>query len=139
MSIKIQKTVGIAISQTSNLLNSSINKKIKDFGIAIEQRMILELIQKEKQIKQSDLTKALEKDKTTISRTLSTLEKKQYIIKEKIDNKNHLIKLSDLGEKVMKRSQKEVSLFREKIVSEFTKEELDNLYCYLERINKIVK
>lgn len=139
MSIKIQKTVGIAISQAANLLNSTMNKKIKSYGIAIEQRTILELIQKEKKIKQSELTKVLTKDKTTISRTLSALEKKKYIIKEKIDNKTYIIKLSKLGEEVMKNSEKEVLDFREKISQGLSPEEINHLYYILNKLANVIK
>jgi len=81
----------------------------------------------------------LAKDKTTISRTLKTLENKNYIIKEKIDRKTFIIKLSSLGEEVLKKTNNIVDNFRKKILEEFDKEDISNLYKYLEKINKVVK
>jgi DNA-binding MarR family transcriptional regulator len=134
-----KKSVGFLITTTANLLNNSINSELKPYKIAIEQRAILEIIESKKEIKQSDLTNLLGKDKTTISRTLKTLENKNFIIKERIDNRTYKLKLSKLGEKAVMETKVIVDNFREKILLEFTENELDNLYLSLEKINLIVK
>ncbi|PLY05663.1 MAG: hypothetical protein C0625_12605 [Arcobacter sp.] len=139
METKIKKSIGFSISHTANLLNSSINKKIKPFGIAIEQRAILELINSNKTIKQTELVNILSKDKTTISRTLKALEDKNYIIKEKSDNRIYIIKLSKLGQSVLEKSEKVVSKFREKIDLELSSEEIDNLYKILNKLEKVAR
>ena len=139
MPLKQQKSIGFFISNTANLLNNTINKELYPYQIAIEQRAILEIIKSKEVIKQSDLGNILAKDKTTISRTLKTLENKNYIIKEKIDRKTFIIKLSSLGEEVLKKTNNIVDNFRKKILEEFDKEDISNLYKYLEKINKVVK
>jgi len=139
MPLKQQKSIGFFISNTANLLNNTINKELYPYQIAIEQRAILEIIKSKEVIKQSDLGNILAKDKTTISRTLKTLENKNYIIKEKIDRKTFIIKLSSLGEEVLKKTKNIVDNFRKKILEEFDKEDISNLYKYLEKINKVVK
>lgn len=139
MSSESNKSIGFSISHTANLLNSSMNKKLVPYKIAIEQRAILEIIKKENSIKQSDLGNILKKDRTTISRALKTLETKAYIIKEKIDNKTYVIKLSKLGEKVMNESEEIVANFRKNLLEELTQEEIDNLYICLNKINSLIK
>jgi len=139
MTSKLGKSVGIVVTNTAVLLNSSINKKLQPFGIAIEQRAILEIIMNKGSLKQSELTTILCRDRTTISRTLKTLENKDYIKKEKIDNKVFIITLSDKGIDVMEKTQDIVNEFRSNILSNFTEEEIENLYTYLERIQDIVK
>jgi DNA-binding MarR family transcriptional regulator len=139
MAKELKKSIGFRISNLANLLNSTINKKILQYDIAIEQRAIMESIMFNGEIKQNDLTGLLAKDKTTISRTLKTLENKNYIVKEKIDKKTYVIKLSEKGLEVMKNSEDTVAQFRKKISSEFTKEEEENLYSYLSRIEKVIK
>jgi DNA-binding MarR family transcriptional regulator len=134
-----KKSVGFLITTTANLLNNSINNELKPYKIAIEQRAILEIIESKKEIRQSDLTNLLGKDKTTISRTLKTLENKNFIIKERIDNRTYKLKLSKLGEKAVMETKVIVDNFREKILLEFTQKELDNLYLSLEKINQIIK
>lgn len=134
-----KKSVGFLITTTANLLNNSINNELKPYKIAIEQRAILEIIESKKEIKQSDLTNLLGKDKTTISRTLKTLENKNFIIKERIDNRTYKLKLSKLGEEAVMETKVIVDNFREKILLEFTQKELDNLYLSLEKINQIIK
>lgn len=139
MEEKQQKSLGFFISNTANLLNSTINKELNAYEIAIEQRAILEIIASKKEIKQTQLGNILTKDKTTISRTLKTLENKNYIIKEKIDNKTYIIKLSKQGSEVLEKTKNIVNDFRKKILLEFSKEEIENLYNSLEKINKIIK
>jgi DNA-binding MarR family transcriptional regulator len=134
-----KKSVGFLITTTANLLNNSINNELKPYKIAIEQRAILEIIESKKEIRQSDLTNLLGKDKTTISRALKTLENKNFIIKERIDNKTYKLKLSKLGEEAVMETKVIVDNFREKILLEFTENELDNLYLSLEKINQIIK
>ena len=134
-----KKSVGFLITTTANLLNNSINNELKPYKIAIEQRAILEIIESKKEIRQSDLTNLLGKDKTTISRALKTLENKNFIIKERIDNKTYKLKLSKLGEEAVMETKVIVDNFREKILLEFTENELYNLYLSLEKINQIIK
>jgi DNA-binding MarR family transcriptional regulator len=133
-----KKSVGFLITTTANLLNNTINNELRIHKIAIEQRAILEIIELKKEIKQSDLTNLLGKDKTTISRTLKSLENKDFVIKEKINNKTFILRLSKLGEKVLMETKDIVDNFREKILLEFTQNELDDLYMYLEKIQNII-
>jgi DNA-binding MarR family transcriptional regulator len=133
-----KKSIGFLITTTANLLNNTINNELRIHKIAIEQRAILEIIELKKEIKQSDLTNLLGKDKTTISRTLKSLENKDFVIKEKINNKTFILRLSKLGEKVLMETKDIVDNFREKILLEFTQNELDDLYMYLEKIQNII-
>jgi DNA-binding MarR family transcriptional regulator len=133
-----KKSIGFLITTTANLLNNTINNELRIHKIAIEQRAILEIIELKKEIKQSDLTNILGKDKTTISRTLKSLENKNFVIKEKINNKTFILRLSKLGEKVLIETKDIVDNFREKILLEFTQKELDDLYIYLEKIQNII-
>ena len=50
-----------------------------------------------------------------------------------------MVKLSKKGIDVMEKTQDIVNEFRNNILSNFTEEEIDNLYAYLERIQNIVK
>lgn len=62
-----KKSIGFLITTATNLLNNTINNELRIHKIAIEQRAILEIIESKKEIKQSDLTNLLGKDKTTIN------------------------------------------------------------------------
>lgn len=134
-----KKSIGLTISHTATLLNNSMNKKIKPYGIAIEQRAILEIIDSKIEIKQSKLCDILQKDKTTISRTLKTLESKKYINRVKIDNKTHLVNLTNLGKKVLEDTKDIVIEFRENIIDALKEEEISNLYSYIDKINTVIK
>ena len=58
------------------------------------------------------IAEILEKDKTTISRTLATLEKKNLIIKTQIDKRTNHIQLTKLGEEILEKSTNQVKEFR---------------------------
>ena len=139
MDIKQNKSIGLTITHTANLLNNSINKKIKPYDIAIEQRAILEIIHTQGEIKQIELCNILEKDKTTISRTLKTLEGKKYIKRIKVDNKTQKFILSELGKKVFEETKSLVDDFRAKIIDIFDDKEIENLYEYLDKISTVIK
>lgn len=139
MKTALNKSIGFRINKTANLLNSSFNQKLHPFGIAIEQRAILEIIKFEKDVNQTKIAEILAKDKTTISRTLKTLESKNYILKEKIDNRTNIIKLTKLGQEVIDKSEKEIKEFREKISSKFTEDEINKLFEALDKVVKAIE
>ncbi len=71
-------SVPYRVAQTASKINQSLTKALKDYDIASEQRVILDLIDQDSSISQNELSQALGKDKTTISRTLDAIEKKVY-------------------------------------------------------------
>ena len=117
MNTSLESTIGFKINTTANLLNSGFNQALQKHDIAIEQRATLEIIQSEKNITQTKIAQILGKDKTTISRTLKTLEKKALIKKEELDKRTYSIKLTNLGKRILDDSYKTVKDFRKKIAS----------------------
>jgi len=139
MSYELKNSIGFKINQTANKINNKFNNILHSYKIAPEQRATLEIIKFEKDVNQTKIANILAKDKTTISRTLTALEKKGFIQKEAIDRRTNLIKLTDLGEDILKKSQKSVQEFRKNLFSNLEKEETDKLIELLEKINLSVE
>ncbi len=97
MSYELEKSLGFKINQTANKLNNKYNQLLQSFDIAPEQRATLEIIKYEADVNQTKIANILGKDKTTISRTLNTLENKNLITKSQINKRTNLIQLTQKG------------------------------------------
>ena len=135
MEYQLKNSIGFKINQTANKVNNKFNNILQDYKIAPEQRATFEIIKFEKDVNQTKIANILAKDKTTISRTLATLEKKGFIQKEPIDRRTNLIKLTILGEEILNKSQESVQKFREDLFLNLEKEEVNKLIELLEKVN----
>jgi DNA-binding MarR family transcriptional regulator len=134
MQTQLKQSIGFNINKTANLINSSFNLALQQYDIALEQRATLEIIKFEENITQTKIAQILGKDKTTISRTLKTLEKKAFIKKEALDKRTYLIKLTKTGEEVLERSAQSVQNFRTKIASNLSQNEINQFFATLEKV-----
>ena len=134
MAYDLEKSVGFKINQTANKINNKFNYILQSYDIAPEQRATLEIIKYEKDVNQTKIANILGKDKTTISRTLATLEKKALISKKQIDKRTNLIQLTLEGEKILENSSYAVKEFREGLSSKLDSEEVKQLISLLEKI-----
>lgn len=87
------------ISILHNQKNSYMNVQLKEIGLSHGQATALKIIYEENNIKQEDLNKRLQIDKSAVTRILKTLEDKQLIIKEtsQEDKRNHILSLTSNG------------------------------------------
>ena len=134
MSYELEKSLGFKINQTANKLNNKYNQLLQSFDIAPEQRATLEIIKYETDVNQTKIANILGKDKTTISRTLNTLENKNLITKSQIDKRTNLIQLTQKGEDILNDSFSSVKDFRKKLTSNLSEEEINQLVSLLEKV-----
>ena len=134
MSYELEKSLGFKINQTANKLNNKYNQLLQSFDIAPEQRATLEIIKYETDVNQTKIAQILGKDKTTISRTLNTLEKKGFILKSQINKRTNLIELSSKGEEILEKSSFLVKEFRKKLASNLNENEINQLFSLLEKV-----
>lgn len=134
MSYELEKSLGFRINRTANKLNNKYNHLLQTFDIAPEQRATLEIIKYESEVTQTKIANILGKDKTTISRTLNTLENKNLITKSQIDKRTNLIQLTQKGEEILNDSFLDVKKFRKKLTSKLSEEELNQLFSLLEKV-----
>ena len=139
MAYELEKSIGFKINQTANKLNNKFNLLLQTYDIAPEQRATLEIIKYEKDVNQTKIAQILGKDKTTISRTLATLEKKGFISKIQIDKRTNQIELTPLSQKVLEESSQEVKDFRQNLISNLSENEVQELIRLLEKVALDVK
>ena len=134
MSYELEKSIGFKINQTANKLNNKYNQLLQEYDIAPEQRATLEIIKYEADVNQTKIANILGKDKTTISRTLNTLEKKGFITKSQKDKRTNLIEITLKGEDILNNSSTKVNSFRKNLISKLNDDEVTNLILLLEKV-----
>ena len=139
MAYELEKSLGFKINQAANRINNKFSKLLNQFDIAPEQRATLEIIKYEKDVNQTKIANMLGKDKTTISRTLNTLENKNLITKSQIDKRTNLIQLTKKGEEILNDSFSSVRDFRKNLTSKLSEEELNQLISLLEKVGLSVE
>ena len=130
----LEKSIGFKINQTANKINNKFNTVLQKYDIAPEQRAALEIIKYEKEVNQTKIANILAKDKTTISRTLASLEKKGFILKKQINKRTNLIELTPQGEKILEESVLIVKEFRKKVSSNLDENEIKKIVELLEKV-----
>lgn len=109
-----------------------------DFGITIEQWILLKIIEESGQLSQKELAEKSLRDPASITRTLDILQKKGYITREAVENNRrqyHII-LTNEGAQFVKKHMKVVKQHRAKSTEGFTTEEVELLRSMLLRIQK---
>ena len=134
MAYELQVSIGFKINQIANKINNKFSHLLQTYNIAPEQRAALEIIKYEKDVNQTKIANILGKDKTTISRTIATLEKKGFISKVQIDKRTNHIELTKEGEEILEKSALTVKEFRTMLSSELEENEVNKLVALLEKV-----
>jgi DNA-binding MarR family transcriptional regulator len=117
MKYVLKDSIAYRLIRSSNSVVYTLNKALLPYEIAIEQRATLEIIKFEPDVNQTKIAKLLGKDKATISRSLSSLEKKGLITR--VNDANN------------KRS---VTSFREELRSKISEEEHEMFFNILDKL-----
>jgi len=133
-----EDSVGFQISKTTNKFRKITTELLTKYNIAPEQRTILEIIKNNYNIDQTTLAVIVQKDKTTISRTINTLIKKNFVIKKssKKDRRLNLLYLTKEALIVLKKSDYIIKSLREKTDSIITLDEKKELFQILNKLNQ---
>ena len=137
MNYALKDSIAYQLIKSSNRVIQSLNKILSTYDIAIEQRATLEIIKFEPNVNQMTIAKLLGKDKATISRSLSSLEKKGLIQKEdnaQHDKRSNRFKLTERGEEILENTLPEVTAYRESLNAQLTQEEHDMFFHILQKL-----
>ena len=134
MSYELERSIGFKINQTANKINNKYTQMLQPFNIAPEQRAVLEIIKYESDVTQTKIATILGKDKTTISRTLNTLETKGFIKKSQKDKRTNLIEITPEGEDILDKCSVYVKGFRKNLSSKLKDEDMNTLIKLLEKV-----
>lgn len=136
MKYALKDSIPYRITRAANKVNKTINKKLSHYNIAIEQRATLEMIKFEEDLNQMKIANLLNKDKTTISRSLNSLEKKGFITKTEIidDKRNNKVELTQKGESTLEDTLEYVSAYREFLSSKLSDEEIKIFFKIMDKL-----
>ena len=136
MNFTLKNSIAYRFIRGANSINKTINKKLKPFDIAIEQRVTLEIIKFKTNVNQTSIASLLGKDKTTVSRSLNSLEKKGLIKRTETlgDKRSNNIELTYEGEKILENTISEVESFRESLNQKLNKEEIEAFFKIIDKL-----
>lgn len=136
MDYALKHSIAYRLIKGANNVNNTLNKKLNPYNIAIEQRATLEIIKFESNVNQTTIANLLGKDKTTISRSLNSLEKKGFIKKSETigDKRSNKIELTPEGEDILDNTINEVKSFRELLNAKLTKEEHNMFFKIIDKL-----
>ena len=136
MNYALKNSIAYRFIRAANSVNKTLNKKLNPYNIAIEQRATLEIIKFESNVNQTTISNLLGKDKTTISRSLNSLEKKGLIKKSETlgDKRSNNIQLTSSGERILEDTLDEVTSYRESLNDKLSKEELEAFFKIIDKL-----
>lgn len=137
MGYALKNSIAYRFIKAANTVNNRLNKKLSPFNIAIEQRATLEIIKFEEDVNQTKIAELLGKDKTTISRSLNSLEKKGLIKKSEIseDKRSNKVELTQAGEDILVNTIDEVTSYRESLNEKLTEQEIEAFFKIIDKLN----
>ena len=109
-----------------------------NFGITIDQWILLKIIEENEQLSQKQLAKLSSRDPASITRTLDILEKKEFIKREPIpgNRRQYNIILTQQGKQFVEDHLETVISHRKKSIEGFSTEELQQLRLMLLKIQQ---
>jgi len=136
MNYALKNSIAYRFIRGANSVNKTLNKKLSPYDIAIEQRATLEIIKFESNVNQTTIANLLGKDKTTISRSLNSLEKKGLIKKSETlgDKRSNNIELTNAGERILEETINEVTSFRESLNEKLTQDEVKVFFKIIDKL-----
>jgi len=139
MEHKKDTSVGYALTVTLNVLRKNFNKKIKQYDLSSEQYGVLKLVFEAEKLTPTQIAELLKRDKATITRIIKSLEKKELIKKENINNRSFNILLTKKGIKTLKEVEKIAINYHKKIFEEVGEKEMLQMFETLKKIREIFK
>lgn len=132
----LKNSIAYRFIRGANSINKTLNKNLSPYNIAIEQRATLEIIKFEPNVNQVTIANLLGKDKTTISRSLNSLEKKGLIEKSETleDKRNKNVELTKAGELILEDTINEVTSFRESLNEKLTAHEIEMFFKIVDKL-----
>lgn len=136
MNYALKNSIAYRLIRAANNVNKTLNKQLRPYNVAIEQRATLEIIKFEPNVNQTMIANLLGKDKTTISRSLDSLEKKSLIKKTDVsdDKRSNKVELTKEGDSILEETLNEVTSYRESLNLKLSKQEIDMFFRIIDKL-----
>jgi len=136
MPFNINTSIGYALTTTLNYLRKNFNKEIKSYNLSSEQYAVIKLVNEYGELTPTQIAELFNRDKATVTRIIKVLENKRYLIRNYIDNKSYIVKLTDIGLEVLGKVDKIAQKYHQKIVDKIGEKKLLDLIDTLNTIKK---
>jgi DNA-binding MarR family transcriptional regulator len=130
--------IGISAHRLSHLMTKSLQKH--GFDMTHEQLVLLMIISREKGINQKELAHKLDRDKTSIARNISKLEREHKVVRIQTagDKRVNNIYLTKEGTQLLEDIDPVFKRVRKQLQEGFAKEETDLIVSFMKRLTEKV-
>ena len=138
--LKHDISLGMLISQVDRLCTKRFVQNSHKFGLDIsqDQWMVLGPIWKNAGISQKDISEYCGKDKTSVTKIIDTLEKKNILVRvpDQLDNRVKRVVLSNKGKELFLNVMPVIEQTRDELRSGISDKEIDSLKTVLTKLYK---
>ena len=142
MDKEFEKSLGPWFGMTMKMIDNRIEELLEESGIDLTKLhfIILKKVKQNEGVKQNDLAFFTNRNKSSLTRIINTLEKKNYIarIPSKEDKRINQLYITIQGEKMLEKAKPLFMKFAGMVESGLSKEEIENTIEILKRIQKNV-
>ena len=134
------KWIGMSAHRLSNLITRTLQKS--GFDMTHEQLILLFIISREKGINQKQLALKLDRDKTSITRLISKLERDHRVVRiqTEADKRINNLYLTKDGEKLLKDIYPLFKEVREQLQEGFFQDEINSTVSFMKKLmGKVVE
>lgn len=132
--------IGITAHRLSHLMSKTLQKN--GFDMTHEQLILLLIISREKGINQKELSQRLDRDKTSIARSISKLEKSHRVVRIQVgeDKRINNLYLTKEGSQLLDDIFPLFKAVRAELAQEFSNEEIEAVVSFMKRLTgKIIE
>ena len=130
--------IGISAHRLSHLMTKTMQKE--GFEVTHEQLVLLFIISRQKGINQKELAQKLDRDKTSIARSVSKLEKTHKIVRVQTgdDKRINNLFLTKEGTQLLEDIYPVIKNIRNELKSGFSEEEINKVVSFLKKLTEKV-
>lgn len=135
---RLEDSLGFQVNMTANAMKNRFNNFLKPYGLTSEQYVIMKSVEENPDVTPTLLSELTFKDKTTITRMIDTLVKKEILIRipKTDDRRAYRIEWSSKGENIMKKILPLTEEVIQKLRSQFSTAELATFAAVLEKLKQ---
>jgi len=142
LNFKLEEAMGFHVNRTASLMTEEMNRRIQALGYTVSTQdfAILFRIFKKGSMLQTDISRLLMRDKTTVTRRIDGLVKKKYVrrIPSPDDRRYFLIALTPTGQQMLEVLIPLVANFQKEIVRPISSEYQAITIQTLQRISHLL-
>ena len=137
--LKSDIDIGMLMSQVDRLCTKKFVQNARKFGMDIsqDQWMVIGPIWKQKSISQKEIAEYCGKDKTSVTKIIDTLEKKNLLVRysDQIDQRIKRVVLSNKGKDLMKNVMPVIEQHRNDLLEGIKSKEIETFKIVLKKIH----